>query len=70
MRVHYDPTADAVYFGLVDDGIVESEQVQPGVVLDFDSAGQVVGVELLDVKRRVPDAVLRQMDFSVAHSQA
>lgn len=31
---------------------IESEQVQPGVILDFDESGQVVGVEILSASKR------------------
>jgi uncharacterized protein YuzE len=40
--------------------------VQPGIVLDFDEHNQVVGIEILRVKERVPLANLRQMQFEVA----
>ena len=66
MRVRYDPHADAVYFRLAEDAIVNSNQVQPGVILDFDAAGRVVGVEIFGVKNRVPEAALTKMDFQVA----
>jgi len=38
-----DKENDALYFRLDESGIVESEEVQPGVVLDFNAAGKVVG---------------------------
>ena len=66
MKVRYDADADAVYFRLGDDTIVNSDQVQPGVILDFDAAGQVIGVEILGVKDRVPETALTKMDFEVA----
>jgi uncharacterized protein YuzE len=66
MRVHFDEKADAVYVRLDDSSIVESEEVQPGVILDFDSSGQVVGVELLGVKQRVPLADLKEIHVKIA----
>jgi uncharacterized protein YuzE len=66
MRVHFDEQADAVYIRLDDSSIVDSEEVQPGIVLDFDERGQVVGIEILKVKERVPLANLKQMQFEVA----
>lgn len=66
MKVRHDAEADAVYFCLGEEPIIDSEQVQPGVILDFGAAGQVVGVELLGVKARVPEAALTKMDFEVA----
>jgi uncharacterized protein YuzE len=66
MRVHLDEKADALYLRLDDSKVVESEEVRPGVVLDFNEQDQVVGVEIRRVKERVPLANLRQMQFEVA----
>jgi uncharacterized protein YuzE len=66
MRVRFDENADALYLRLDDSKILESEEVQPGVVLDFNDRNQVVGIEIRGVKERVPLANLRQMHFEVA----
>ena len=66
MRVHFDEKADALYLRLDDSRIAESEEVQPGVVLDYDEHSQVVGVEFRGVKGRIPLSSLRQMHFEVA----
>lgn len=65
MKVHFDEKADALYLRLDDSKIVESEEVQSGIVLDFNQAKQVVGIEILRVKDRVPLANLKQMQFEV-----
>jgi len=66
MRLRFDEKADALYLRLDDSKIVESEEVQPGIVLDFNEHNQVVGIEILRVRERVPLASLRQMQFEVA----
>ena len=66
MRVHFDEEADAVYWRLDDSKIVESEEVQPGVILDYNEDNQVVGVEILNVTQRVPLGSLKQTRFEVA----
>jgi len=66
MRMHYDEKVDALYLRLDDSSIVESEGVSPGIVLDFNDEKQVVGIEVLDVKRRVPKADLKQLKYEVA----
>jgi uncharacterized protein YuzE len=65
MKVHFDEKADAIYLRLDDSKIVESEEVQPGIVLDYNEHNQVVGIEILKVKDRVPLANLKQMQFEV-----
>jgi uncharacterized protein YuzE len=64
--MHYDEKADALYLRLDDSKIVESEEVKPGIVLDFNADKQVVGIEVLQLKRRVPKADLKQFKFEVA----
>ncbi len=65
MKVHFDRESDALYIRLDDSKIVESEEVKPGVVLDFNEQNQVVGVEILDAGKRVPESSLKQMHFEV-----
>ena len=65
MKLHFDEKADAIYLRLDDPKIIESEEVSPGVVLDFNEHNQVVGIEILNVKNRVPLANLKQLQFEV-----
>lgn len=56
MRLKIDKENDALYLRLDDTEIFESEEVQPGVILDFDQNGRVVGVEILALSTRTqPD---------------
>ena len=66
MRVRTDAAADALYIRLEESAIVESEEVSPGVILDFDDGGRVVGIEILNVRQRLPGADLRRVEVEVA----
>jgi len=66
MRLKVDPEADALYFRLDDSKIVESEEVAPGVVLDFNQQHQVVGVEILGLSKRAPALNLKELQFQTA----
>ena len=52
MKIEYDQQADAMYIRLRAGTVAESDEVRPGVVLDFDSNGQVLGIEMIDVSER------------------
>jgi len=52
MKIEYDQQADAIYIRLKAGTVAESEEVRPGVVLDFDADGKVLGIEMLDVSER------------------
>jgi len=53
MKLKIDKENDALYFRLDESAIVESEEVQPGVILDFDKNNQVVGIEILNLSARI-----------------
>ena len=52
MKLHIDKKADALYLRRDDSAIVESEEVSPGVVLDYNETNEVVGVEMLYLSKR------------------
>lgn len=66
MRVRVDKESNALYFRLDDKRIVESEEVRPGVILDFDESGRVIGVEFLGISERASNEELSTMLFQAA----
>jgi uncharacterized protein YuzE len=63
MKLKVDRESDALYFRLDEASVVESEEVQPGVILDFDKENRVVGIEILGISSRVPLEQLRSLQF-------
>ena len=63
MKLSVDKEADALYLRLDDSQIVESEEVSPGVVLDFNEANEVVGVEMLNLSKRSSSLNLSALQF-------
>jgi uncharacterized protein YuzE len=59
MKVTVDKEADALYMRLSDTRIHDSEEVKPGVILDYDDQNNLVGIELLRISERVPAASLK-----------
>lgn len=60
MRIRVDRENDALYFRLDKTRAVESEEVSPGVILDFDEKDQVVGVEFPKLSQRASQEELVQ----------
>ncbi len=50
MRLKIDTESDALYFRFDETPIVESEEVSPGVIFNFDEQGRLVGVEILALR--------------------
>ena len=63
MKLHVDKEADALYLRLDESEIVESEEVSPGVVLDYNESDEVVGVELLYLSKRSSELNLSALHF-------
>lgn len=61
MKVTVDKVADALYMCLSDTHIHDSEEVKPGVILDYDEQNNLVGIEILRVSERVPSATLKSV---------
>ena len=55
MKVRYDPQVDVLRIILNDSPVEESDESKPGVILDYDKSGNVVGFEVLDASKRVGD---------------
>jgi len=66
MKLTIDPEVDALYLRLNDAQIADSEQVAPGVVLDYDAQDNVVGVEMLHVSKRAPKVDIKRLLFETA----
>ena len=63
MRVTYDVEVDVLRILLSDKPIEESDQDKPGVILDYDKDGNVVGLEILDASKRMANP--RSVEYAV-----
>ena len=59
MKIKYDPEVDVIRITLKDVEIEESDEETPGIILDFDSNRNVVGIEILQASKRIdnPQAI-------------
>ncbi len=53
MKSAYDAKVDALYIRWTESKIAESDEVSEGVILDYDSDGNVVGVEVLNASQKI-----------------
>jgi uncharacterized protein YuzE len=54
MKLKIDREADALYLTLDESAAVESQEVSPGIIVDYNADNQVVGIEMLHLSRRAP----------------
>lgn len=66
MKLKVDQAADALYLMIEDSPVAQSQEVAPGVILDFNVRGEVVGVEILGLSKREEKLNLKELVFSAA----
>ncbi|MBU4273389.1 MAG: DUF2283 domain-containing protein [Planctomycetes bacterium] len=64
MKATYDPKTDTLSLELKSGPVAESDEDKPGVILDYDEHGDLIGIEVLDASKRVAET--RTMQFQVA----
>jgi uncharacterized protein YuzE len=64
MKITYDPEVDVMRIIFSNAPIEESDEEKPGVILDFDRDGNIVGMEILDASRRMENP--RSVEYAVA----
>jgi uncharacterized protein YuzE len=64
MKVRYDQEADAVYIRFREGEIAESDEIKDGVIIDYDSEGKPLAIELLDAKEILAGKPEVVVDFS------
>ena len=66
MKVKVDKKSDTLDFRLDEDRIVESEEVKPGIILDYDENDNVIGIEFLNISTRTNKLELDTIQFQTA----
>lgn len=61
MRTEYDPEANAIYVMFSDEEIDHTDEVRPGIIVDYDARGHIVGIEMLDAKTLLSESALKSL---------
>jgi YD repeat-containing protein len=64
MKIIYDPEVDVLRIVLNTTPVEESDEDKPGVILDYDQSGNIVGIEILDASTRMENP--RAVEYAVA----
>lgn len=66
MKIDYDQASDILSMLFSSSPVEESDEVKPGVILDYDAAGNVVGIEILDASRRMENPTAVELSVKAA----
>ncbi|MBF0267199.1 MAG: DUF2283 domain-containing protein [Alphaproteobacteria bacterium] len=64
MNITYDPDTDTMTLDFSNKPVAESDESKPNVIIDYDSEGHIVSMEILDASLQMAD--VRHVDFKVA----
>jgi len=53
MRFHYNKSEDALHIRFDESAYAESDEVEEGIILDYDKKGKVVAIEILDASKKL-----------------
>ena len=63
MKLKVDQQADALYLTLSEASASRSDEVSPGIIVDYDEQDRVVGIEMLYLSKRAPETDIRRLLF-------
>lgn len=52
MVIRYNKEADAIYIRFSDAQVAESDEDKPGVIIDYDESGNLIGIEVLNASKK------------------
>jgi uncharacterized protein YuzE len=64
MKIKYDKEVDILYIHFSDGKIVESDEDKPGIILDYDELGNIVGIEVINASTKMPQPM--KFEYEVA----
>ncbi len=63
MLIKYDKEVDVVYIKFSEGKVAESDEDKPGIILDYDDEGNIVGIEVLEASKKIgqPDGIVYEV---------
>lgn len=61
MRFHYDKKEDALYIRFNENPYQKSEEVQEGIIFDYDKNGKIIGIEILNASQKFPSQFRKEI---------
>ena len=63
MLIKYDKEVDVVYIQFSEGKVAESDEDKPGIIIDYDGEGNIVGIEVLEASKKMvqPNGVVYEV---------
>ena len=67
MKLHYYPETDSLYIDLSEKASIDSKEIADGIVVDFDDAGHVVGLDIQNASKNLAMQTLETVSLPATH---
>lgn len=51
-KVRYDSSLDVLYIRFREGNVVDSDEIEDGLIIDYDNQGNIIGIEVLEFSKR------------------
>ncbi len=65
MKIKYDPEGDAMYILFQEGKYDISKEIGSGIIIDYTKEGKIIGIEILEVSRRMPAKAIEEVTVSI-----
>jgi uncharacterized protein YuzE len=65
MKVNFDKESNALYIRFSDEKIEDTAEVRPGVMMDYDAKGRIVGLEILNASEALSGPDMKRLAVEV-----
>lgn len=66
MKVNYDPEEDILYIIVKDGPVFDSREIDEDIRLEYDKSGEVAGVEIMNARRNIAQALAREISREIS----
>jgi uncharacterized protein YuzE len=64
MKIIYDQETDTMTVIFKEASVEESDEAKSGIIIDYDSQGDIVSIEILDAKKRITQPTQVSYEFA------
>jgi uncharacterized protein YuzE len=63
MVIKYNKEIDVLYIKFSDENVFESDEEKPGIILDYDKSGNIIGIEILEASKKTsqPNGIIYEV---------
>ena len=70
MKLHYYQDTDSFYIDFRSTPSSDSKEVGDGVIIDFDSNGNIVGIDIQNASKKIDFKTLETVDLPMTHTKS